>query len=141
MKTARELVHNFEGCRLRAYRCPGGQWTIGYGHTRGVTPEMQCTCAQAEEWLDEDLAEAARTVDELVKVPLTNNQREALIIFVFNVGANNFRYSSLLRYLNAGDYERAAKEFDKWIYSKGATLPGLITRRLAEKELFTTSDS
>ncbi len=81
-----------------------------------------------------------RAVNRLVTVPLTQNQFDALISFVFNLGIGNFRTSTLLKKLNAGDYTGAAKEFPPWVRADGKQLPGLIKRRDAEKALFLLND-
>lgn len=131
-----QLVKEFEGLRLKAYRCPAGVWTIGYGHTRGVHNGQECTEAEAASWLVEDLLEAESTVKYLVTAPLTENQRAALVSLVFNIGGGNFRTSTLLRLLNAGDYQGAAQQFLKWTKGGGEELPGLKRRREAERALF-----
>lgn len=134
--TAIELIKRFEGLRLTAYKCPAGVWTIGYGHTSGVREGDRCTGEQAEAWLAADVLESERAVDYLVKVPLTDNQRGALVSLVFNVGGGNFTASTLLKKLNAGDYAGAAAEFRRWNKAGGKVLPGLTTRRQAEAALF-----
>lgn len=133
---ALELIKRFEGLRLTAYKCPAGVWTIGYGHTANVLRGQRCTEIQAELWLMDDLREAEQAVDDLVKVPLTDNQRGALVSFVFNVWAGNFIASTLLKKLNAGDYAGAADEFRRWNKAGGKVLAGLTRRRDAEAALF-----
>lgn len=134
--SALNLIKQAEGLRNTAYKCPAGVWTIGYGHTSGVRKGMRCTETQAEVWLMDDLRESEQAVDYLVKVPLTDNQRGALVSFVFNVGAGNFAASTLLKKLNAGDYDGAASEFARWNKAGGKILPGLTKRRQAEAALF-----
>lgn len=129
-------VKLWEGLRLKTYKCPGDVWTIGYGHTKGVRPDMICTEQQAERWLREDLGEAAGYVDRYVEVPLNVNQRAALSSFVFNLGAGNFRKSSLLTELNKGNYEGASAKFGLYVKSGGVVLAGLIERRAGEREIF-----
>lgn len=124
-----------ESPALRAYQCSAGVWTIGWGHTKGVTPGMTCTRSQAVQWLLEDSAEAAAAVRRLVKVPLTQNQFDALVSLVFNTGPDPLT-KTLGKRLNAGDYEGAAVQFSKWIYAKGKKLNGLVARRKAEATLF-----
>ncbi len=136
---ALELIKRHEGLRTTAYKCPAGVWTLGYGHTRYVRQGQQCTETQAEVWLMDDLRESEQAVDYLVKVPLTDNQRGALVSFVFNVGAGNFAASTLLRKLNAGDYAGAADEFARWNKASGKVLAGLTRRRAAEAELFSAA--
>lgn len=131
-----EIIRRSEGLYLKAYVCPAGLWTIGYGHTRGVKPGDVITRQQAEELLQSDLQEFEGCVKRAVTVPLTQNQFDALVSFTFNVGCKKFVTSTLLKKLNAGDYVGAAAEFDKWVRSNGVVLPGLVRRRKAERELF-----
>jgi len=131
-----DLIKRFEGCQLSAYRCPAGVLTIGYGHTHGVHAGDTCTPRQAELWLTEDCSVAELTIESNVKVPVNQNQFDALVSFVFNLGAGNFVKSTLLKKLNAGDYTGAAIEFDCWVNAGGRKLPGLVKRRAAERELF-----
>lgn len=133
---ALNLIKEFEGCRLKAYKCSAGKWTIGYGHTAGVKMGMVITKEQAEAFLESDLQEAEKDVDTLVTVHLTENQRGTLVSFVFNLGRESFRRSSLLAGVNAGEFLIAAQEFPKWCYAGGKKNKGLIRRRAAEKALF-----
>ncbi|WP_191939625.1 lysozyme (plasmid) [Pantoea agglomerans] len=135
-----ELIKQSEGIFLQAYRCPANVLTIGYGHTAGVQPGDVITAKQADTFLQEDVAESVRAVNRLVTVPLTQNQFDALVSFVFNLGIGNFRTSTLLKKLNAGDYTGAADEFSRWVRAGGKQLPGLIKRRDAEKSLFLLND-
>lgn len=133
----KDVVREFEGLRLEAYLDTGGVWTIGYGHTgeevrRGLTIDL----AQAETWLTEDLREAEGYVSKLVKVGLTQNQFDALVSFVYNIGGTAFGYSTLLRKLNAGDYEGAANQLLRWNKDNGKVIRGLTNRRKRERELF-----
>lgn len=128
---------------LKAYRCPAGVLTIGFGHTgKDVAAGMVCTVAQANAWLLEDLESAAAAVDKLITVPLSAKQRGALASFVFNLGPNALKGSTLRKKLNAGDYAGAATEFHRWTKAlvNGATvsLPGLVKRRAAEATLFSS---
>lgn len=133
-----ELTKKFEGCKLKAYQCSAGVWTIGYGHTRGVTEGMVITQAQANACLVADMKQCEKVVDSAVRVPLNQNQYDALCDFVFNLGAGSLNKSTLLKCLNAGQYAKAAQEFLKWDYAGGKVLAGLTKRRKAEKELFET---
>lgn len=137
------MLREFEGLRLQAYPDPGSggdPWTIGYGHTKGVKRGDTCTKEQAEAWLLEDAAEAEEAITRMVTVPLTQEQRDALVSFVFNLGAGNLKQSTLLRKLNAGDYTGAANEFKRWVNAAGKPMPGLIRRRAAEAALFTSQE-
>lgn len=139
MKTSQkgiDLIKQFEGCRLSAYKCPAGVWTIGYGHTYGVKAGQKISQKQADEFLKEDLKSFEAAVNKYVKVSLTQNQFDALVSFSFNVGSEALRTSTLLRLLNQGKYEEAAEQFDRWVFVSFKKLDGLVRRRKAEKELF-----
>lgn len=143
--SAVQLVKRFEGLKLKAYLCPAGVWTIGYGHTSAaggvkVHRGMMINEAQAEQYLTEDLERVARNVDRLVKVPLTVTQRGVLASFVFNVGEGNFKKSTLLRLLNKGQYDAVPSQLARWnkarVKGKLTPLRGLTRRRAAEAELW-----
>lgn len=138
MRTSnKQIVKNAEGLRLEAYLCPAGVWTIGYGHTgTDVWPGLVITEKWAESLLERDLRTFEAYVSGYVKVDLTQDQFDALVSFVYNIGAEAFKNSTMLKKLNAGDYEGAAKEFPRWNKSKGKVLPGLVKRREAERKLF-----
>lgn len=143
MKTSEkglELIKHFEGLRLQAYQCSAYVWTIGYGHTAGVQPGDSVTTKQADSLLRQDIEESERSIAHYVTVPLNHCQFDALVSFTFNLGAGNFRTSTLLKKLNAGDYSGAADEFSRWINAGGKPLPGLVRRREAERLLFLTRD-
>lgn len=142
-----ELVKAFEGLHkvksdgnVRSYRCPAGRWTIGYGHTHGVRSGETITPEEAEDLLRKDLKDCEATVERMVKVDLTQNQFDALVSFVFNLGQGSFGSSTLLRKLNRGDYEGAAEEFTRWnkarVDGELKAQPGLTRRRTAEAALF-----
>lgn len=131
------LIQQFEGRRLEAYKCPAGVWTIGYGHTSAagkpeVKPGMVITKQEANDILVRDLVRYEDAVDRLVKVPLTQNQFDALVSFTFNVGEGALAKSTLLKRLNAGDYNAVPAELMKWTKGGGKELPGLVRRRRAE---------
>ena len=129
------MVRNAEGLRLVAYRDSGGVWTIGYGHTRGVTSGMTCSAAEAEAWLEADMAEAVMGVNRLA-LPATQCQFDALCSFTFNEGVGNLSGSHLLQYHRAGDFADAAHAFSNWVFCNGEILPGLVKRRAAEAHLY-----
>jgi lysozyme len=138
------IIREFEGLRLKAYPDPasgGDPWTIGHGHTLDVEPGDTCTLEEAEQWLLDDCADAEVAVLRHVRVPLSQGQLDALISFVFNLGAGNFANSTLLRKLNAGDYVGAWQEFPRWNKAAGKVMPGLSRRRAAEAKLFAQSTS
>ncbi len=131
-----ELIKRFEGCRLKAYKCPAGVWTIGYGHTNNVRPDDTITQEEAEELLKRDLKVHEDNVKRLVKVPLTQGQFDALVSFEFNIGYGAMANSTLLKLLNSGNYDGAAKQFKRWVYAGDKVLEGLVKRRIAETEMF-----
>lgn len=143
-----ELIKKYEGLRLAAYQDSVGVWTIGYGHTLGVSAGDTCTDAQATAWLVSDVQFAERIVESSVGSSLTQGQFDALVSFVFNVGPGkagvkdgfltlkNGNPSTMLRLLRSGDYAGAAAQFPLWASAGGKKLTGLVRRREAEKALF-----
>lgn len=139
MKTSQlgiDLIKNFEGCKLAAYKDIVGVPTIGYGSTLGVKMGDVITQAQAEDLLVEDLAPVEIAINSLVKVPLNQNQFDALASFVFNLGRRSLELSTLLRLINRGQFKNAADEFDRWVRAGGVVSQGLVKRRAKEKMLF-----
>lgn len=131
------LITHFEGCKLKAYKCPAGVWTIGYGHTGiDVTPTTEWTQEQADARLMKDLEMYEADVLRYVTVPLTQNQFDALVSFTYNLGASNLRKSTLLEMLNDGRYEGAADQFLLWVNRGSKFEKGLTRRRKAERLLF-----
>ena len=131
-----KLLKDFEGFRTHAYQDSVGVWTIGYGHTKGVTPNMVISTAEGEEMLVEELKEYENYVDDLVKVPLDQHQYDALVSWVYNLGPTNFRSSTMLRVLNEGKYEEVPNQIRRWNKAGGKELDGLTRRRNAEAEMF-----
>ena len=131
-----EILKYFEGCKLTAYQDSVGVWTIGYGHTKGVYDGMTITQDQAEQMLLSELEEYEGYIENMVTVPLTQNQFDALVVWVYNLGPTNFRNSTLLKELNAGNYNAAGQEITRWNKAGGKVLAGLVKRREAEAELF-----
>lgn len=131
-----DLTREFEGCRLQAYQDTGLVWTIGYGHTKGVKSGDECDMKQAVQWLREDVQEAVDAVNRLVKVKINQAQFDALVDFVFNLGAGAFAKSTLLRMLNAYDYVGATAQFARWNKDNGKVVAGLTRRRAAEAKMF-----
>ncbi len=131
------LTKKFEGLRLAAYKDSVGVWTIGYGHTGpDVHPNLSITEEHANQLLLSDIAKAAEAVNRMVAIELTQNQFDALVDFVFNLGPNRLAKSTLLRELNAGNHAVAALQFAVWVHAGEDVLPGLVARREAEKALF-----
>jgi lysozyme len=136
-KAGIELVKRFEGCKLTAYKCPAGVWTIGWGETGPhVFAGLTVSQAQADEWLKRSLDKANLSLHKLVNVPLKQCQEDALTSFVYNCGAFNFEQSTLRKHVNCGRIEEAAEEFGKWVNGGGKKLPGLVKRRVAERAMF-----
>ena len=148
-KACYDLIKQFEGFRSKAYLCPAGILTIGYGHTgTDVLPGMRITEAQADEILKRDVAKFAAMVEKALTAKVSQGQFDALVSFCFNTGPGkagvkdglitlkNGNPSSLLRKTNAGDKLGAAAEFDKWTKANGQELRGLVARRDAEQRMY-----
>ncbi|MBZ5681712.1 MAG: lysozyme [Acidobacteriia bacterium] len=136
-KNGLSLTESFEGVRLTAYQDQVGVWTIGYGHTGpDVHAGLTITQDQADNLLKGDVAHAAGAVNRLVTVPLAQDEFDALVDFVFNVGVGNFTGSTLLRDLNASNFTDAAAQFERWDRAGGVEVAGLLRRRQAEAKLF-----
>src|SRR5512139_3083606 len=138
-----DLIKKFEGLRLEAYPDPGSggdPWTIGYGTTHTalgpVKPGMRITESEAEQLLLSDIRYFEQRVNDLVTVPLTQNQFDALVSLAYNVGDSALASSTLLRELNAGNVQEAADQFTRWVHASGQVLPGLVARRNSERNLF-----
>jgi|SRR5690554_26037 len=138
-ETGIKLIERHEGLRLGAYLCPAGVWTIGYGHTRTAKLGMSITQQRANELLRDDLRTAENAVNNQ-NLQLNQNQFDALVSFVFNVGSENFRNSTLLRKIKLNVLDPSIKtEFARWIHAKGRVLPGLVKRRGDEANLYFSS--
>jgi GH24 family phage-related lysozyme (muramidase) len=144
MKTSEaglRLIKEFEGFRSKAYVCPAGVLTIGYGHTSAagdpaVVRGMEITNGVAHEILRSDLERFERGVTSLVKVDLDQNQFDVLVSFAFNCGLGNLKKSTLLKRVNAKRFEDVPAELMKWTRGGGKVLPGLVRRRRAEAEMW-----
>lgn len=135
-----DLIRRHEGFSAIIYKCPAGYPTIGYGHV--VTPAEQVKYAQgitrveATSLLQLDVAKAFNAALRLTRVPLNQNELDALTSFIFNLGAGAYQRSTLRQRLNRGDKEGTAAEFKRWVYAGGRKLPGLVARRNEESLLF-----
>ncbi|AVF43592.1 lysozyme [Acinetobacter nosocomialis] len=139
--TGINLIKSFEGLRLKAYDDGVGVWTIGFGtikYPNGIRVKGgdSCTSQQAEYYLLNDLTSFENAVNRLVKAKLTQNQFDALVSFTYNLGEANLGKSTLLKKLNAGDYQGAADQFLVWNKAGGKVMKGLVRRREAERALF-----
>jgi lysozyme len=137
--TGLALTKNFESCVLTAYADQGGVWTIGYGHTGpGVHAGMTITQAQADIFLESDVSGAVTCINKLATAKINQNQFDALVDFVFNLGCASLSISQLLREVNSGNFSDAATQFLRWDHVKGVVVQGLLRRRQAEATLFNT---
>ena len=133
---AYELIKQFEGLRLKAYLCPAGIWTIGYGHTSGVSPNSFITIQEADEYLHRDVATIEMQLNKLNLI-LRQCQWDAIISFVFNVGIGNFESSTLLAKIRINPEDNSIiDEFLRWVYANGKVMRGLQKRRLTEMKLY-----
>ena len=136
-----DLICNFEGLRLKAYDDGVGVWTIGFGTTKypnGIRVKKgdTCTLDQAKAYMQNDLKAFEQTVNNAVKVPLNQNQFDALVSLAYNIGSTAFKNSTLVRQLNEGNYKAAANQFNVWVNAGGKRMQGLVNRRAAERTLF-----
>ena len=139
------MIKEFEGIYLNAYMDPSNTPTIGWGtitYPDGTKVKMGdvCTAKQAEDWLMFEIeSDILNPLSDMVKVPITDNERSALISFCYNLGVGSLRNSTMLKLLNEG-FPRVtvASEFSRWINAGGRPLKGLIRRREAERKLFLT---
>lgn len=136
------LISSFEDTKLKAYDDGVGVWTIGTGtviYQNGVKVKKGdvCTVEQAKTYFTHDLKQFEKTVNDSVKVDLTQNQFDALVSLTYNIGSAAFKNSTLLKKLNAKDHVGAADQFLVWNRGGGKVLNGLVRRREAERALFT----
>lgn len=135
------LIKSYEALRLTAYPDPGtggDPWTIGYGHTDGVSQGDTCTIDQANQYLQDDLNQFIQGVTGLLTLELNDNQFSALVSFAFNCGLNNLKHSTLLREINASNFDNVTANFQMWDKAAGSIMAGLLRRRTAEAALFMT---
>lgn len=131
------ILKRFEGCELKAYRCPAGVWTIGYGSTgKQVKPGMVISVEEAEALLRDDLSRFERAVAEAAGSGTNDNQFSAMVCLAYNIGTGAFSKSTLLKKHLAGDFDGAAQQFLRWTVAGGRVLNGLVRRRKAEADLY-----
>jgi lysozyme len=141
-KAGRDLIKKFEGCKLKAYKCPAGLWTISWGLTfypdgTKVKEGDVITQQQAEDYFNAIVDDFAKKVDALIKSNVTDNNFSALVSFAYNVGMGNFQRSTLLRKVNANPKDKTIPaEMKKWVRANGEVLKGLVRRREAEAKLY-----
>lgn len=138
-----DLIKKYEGCSLKAYKCPANVLTIGYGHTSNVQPNQIINQEQANEMLVNDLVHFETLVNGL-KLPINQNQFDAIISFCFNIGFAAFKKSSLLVAIRERNNSMIAHNFSLWrnatINGKITPLAGLISRRKSEADLFLSTE-
>jgi lysozyme len=136
------IIRKFEGLKLRAYLCPAGIWTIGYGNTffengSKVQEGNKITLDRADRLLFFVVTKFENEVKKIVKSEINENQLGALTSFAFNVGAGNLAKSTLLKKVNANPNDATIRdEFMRWTKAGGKVLNGLVTRRKAEADLY-----
>ncbi|HOP19253.1 MAG TPA: lysozyme [Parvularculaceae bacterium] len=139
-ETGLNLIKGYEGLRMSAHYAPSEQWTVGYGHTSSARHGMSVTEGDAERLLREDVRPIETVLADTVRAPLNQNEHDALVSLIFNIGEENWRKSTVLRKLNAGDKLAAAQAFEMWtkarVNGELVALDGLMRRRAAEKSLF-----
>ena len=141
-KAGKDLIKRFEGCKLKAYKCPANVWTIGFGNTfyedgTKVKEGDVITQERADELFDVIISDFVRMTDALVKSDVTENNFSALVSFTFNVGTGNLKKSTLLRKVNANPKDPSIRaEFMKWTRANNVVLKGLVRRREAEAKLY-----
>lgn len=135
-QAGRDLIKKYEGLRLKAYKCPAGVWTVGYGHTRGVTSSTEISQSMADLFLQDDIRPLERYINKL-GINFRQGQFDALVSFMFNLGEGNFNKSTLKKKILAGgNDEDIAAEFKKWNKAGGKVLDGLTKRREEEAEMW-----
>jgi lysozyme len=131
-----DLIKKFEGCKLSAYKCPAGIWTIGYGHTNGVFQGQTITQYEADKMLENDVVKFEMGVRHLVG-NLPDNKIDALTSFAYNLGLGALRDSTLCKKVKANPNDLTIRnEFMKWVNAGGKRLQGLVNRRQAEADLY-----
>lgn len=145
MKTSQnglDIIHELESFSSVPYLCPSKIPTIGWGNTyyedgtKVTLNDKPISQKRGDELFSFILSKFETQILNIVKVPVNQNQFDALVSFAYNVGIGNFKQSTLLKKLNNGDFIGASLEFEKWNKSNGKVLKGLVRRRLKEKELF-----
>ena len=145
------LIKHYEGCpkdkdgNAVSYRCAANKATIGYGSLKlidgsPVTDNISITMQEAEDLLAHELVEYEGYINDLVKVPLKQNEFDALVSWVFNLGPSNLKSSTMLKVLNAGKYQEVPEQIKRWNKVNGKVNEGLVKRRKSEALLFECQD-
>lgn len=136
-KQAYGMIKAFEGLRLEAYRDLIGVWTIGYGTTGPDVKEgLKITAEEAYKRLTDQVDWLASRLRFIVPKTLNQNQFDAILSFCYNLGIGAYKYSTMKKFVDSGEFIEASKEFDKWVFAGGKSIPGLVRRREAERVLF-----
>lgn len=130
------FIKRHEGLMLVPYICPAGYRTIGYGHLLTDDSVHSITASDAINFLNSDIDVCEDAIKRLINVPLSQNQFDALVSFVFNLGSGSLQRSSLRAKLNRLEYDCASNEFTKWVFAAGKRIQGLVRRRTEEMDLF-----
>ena len=139
-KAGLALLKDFEGCRLVAYQCPAGEWTIGYGFTVGVMPGDTMTQEQCDARLKNEIKQYESAVFAATEGDCTQSEFDALVSFAWNVGTAGMQKSSVIKAHNRGDKQAAARAFLMWNRAGGKIISGLSRRRAAEAALYLADD-
>jgi lysozyme len=136
-----DLIKRWEGCKLKAYKCPAGVWTVGYGLTSRagfieVGPDTTITQAEADWYLEQVIEKFLAEIKPAIIADINENQLGAFTSLAYNIGPRAFRKSSALRHFNAGDKDRVPKSMRRWNKAGGKVVKGLVNRREAEVGLF-----
>jgi GH24 family phage-related lysozyme (muramidase) len=135
-------IANQEGCRLKPYQCSANVWTVGLGHTQGVTQKTRLTEQQAAEYFVKDMAAAEQVVNKHLSQTPTQGEYDMMVSFVYNLGAGNFTRSTLLKKFNQGDRVGACNEYLRWVFVNGkdcrlkqSNCAGIPKRRSIERDV------
>ena len=138
--TGLNLIKGYEGLRMSAHYAPNEEWTVGYGHTSTARHGMSVTEGDAERLLRQDVQPIEKLIADTIRAPLNQNEHDAIVSLIFNIGEENWKRSTVLRKLNEGDKLAAARAFEMWtkarVNGELVALDGLVRRRAAEKSLF-----
>tara|TARA_A100000172_G_scaffold66855_1_gene46488 strand:- start:3375 stop:3818 length:444 start_codon:yes stop_codon:yes gene_type:complete len=130
------LIKKFEGCKLEAYKCAAGVWTIGYGSTHGISEGMKISQERADMLLLEDIEKFEKAVNKAVKRAMVQCQFDALVSWTFNLGESNLNSSTMLKKLNNQEYDEVIPQMKRWNKVNGQVKQGLVRRREAEALLY-----
>ncbi|MEZ8234808.1 lysozyme [Vibrio splendidus] len=135
-------IANEEGCQLKPYQCSANVWTVGLGHTQGVTKDTKLTENNVAEYFVKDIAAAERVINKHLTQPPNQGEYDMMVSFVYNLGAGNFTRSTLLKKFNQGDHQGACNEYPRWVFVNGkdcrlkqSNCAGIPKRRAKEQHV------